>query len=189
MILIEAGHSPKKPGAKYKHDGVTYYEHKIVINQRKCLKQILKKIAPGIEVITDGDSETLSETIKKFKSAKNTEKDVVISLHVNSAHPEATGLEIFVPERATAFENEYAQKMCADFSKAMGIRNRGVKPESLSQHKSLAVMTPKGANFLIEWFFLPNKSDLMAYIREEDYLMLRLAEIAAEMHEALQNAK
>lgn len=191
MIFIEAGHSPKKPGASAKHGEHTYKEHQLVINQRNCLLNLFKTRRPDIKVHTDKDSETsLKKVMDEFKkeASESKERHIVISLHFNAAQPGATGLEIFVPERSTFFEMEYASKMAKHFSSILKIRNRGVKPESASQHKRLAIMAINGENFLIEWGFITNEVDLMSYIHNEDKLMEELFGYLTEMHDKLNAA-
>lgn len=188
MIILEAGHSKKRPGASAKHGEYTYHEYQIAINQRNCIRELINKKRPDIKVLCDDDNETmLSKVIAKFKKAASESKevDVIMSFHTNAATPQATGIEIFVPERSTDFEREYASKMSKHFSSIMKIRNRGVKPESASQHKSLGIMQPDGANFLVEWFFITNETDTMCYIHNEDRLMEVTSDYLIEMHDKL----
>jgi N-acetylmuramoyl-L-alanine amidase len=81
--------------------------------------------------------------------------DLMISLHCNAANGKASGTEVFY---RGADDKAMAVKLSAAVSTALGIRNRGAKTESQSQHSSLAVLEFDKC-WLIEIGFIDNASD------------------------------
>lgn len=63
--------------------------------------------------------------------------DLMLSIHCNSSGANASGTEVFY--RGTD-DREMARKLSAAVSEVLGIRDRGAKTESQSQHSALAVM-------------------------------------------------
>lgn len=80
-----------------------------------------------------------------------------ISLHCNaSAAPQANGAETFYRDA----KDQDLAKAAQNILVRMGMRNRGVKSETQSQHKSLAVFNFKGPATLIELGFITNQKDV-----------------------------
>lgn len=99
--------------------------------------------------------------------------DVLISLHCNAANGRATGTETFY--RGT-LNKPLAMACNGAIVSALGTRDRGVKLESQSQHKRLAVLTfPRAV--LIELGFIDNASD-RALIRDEAKMLLACQALA-----------
>jgi N-acetylmuramoyl-L-alanine amidase len=83
---------------------------------------------------------------------------VSVEFHCNaSSNVTATGVEVLCAPK----DNKRAAAICEAISKALGIRNRGVKPENSGQHHRLAFIQSGG--MIVELFFITNRSDLIAY--------------------------
>lgn len=160
MIYLFAGHSSAKgqpnydPGAV--SNGVT--EADLTTELRNLISDILK--VSGSEIKVDDDRQSLIQVIN---STHSSEKDVVCDLHFNAATPSATGVEVLIPDRHTVQEYDIARDLADQISKAIGIRNRGVKTEAESHHGKLGIMRPQGINILIEVCFITNLVDLNSY--------------------------
>jgi N-acetylmuramoyl-L-alanine amidase len=99
--------------------------------------------------------------------------DVLISLHCNAANGRASGTETFY--RGTL--NKPLAVACNEaLVSALGTRDRGVKLESQSQHKRLAVLAfPRAV--LIELGFIDNATD-RALLRDEAKMLLACQALA-----------
>lgn len=101
--------------------------------------------------------------------------NIMLSLHCNAANGKASGTETFYRGEANRKKAEAINKAVVD---ALGTRDRGVKIESASQHKRLAVMAFQPC-FLIELGFIDNS---------EDRAKMLDPELRAKACEALANA-
>lgn len=92
--------------------------------------------------------------------------DIMLSFHCNAATGQATGTETFYRGDVN---RAMAQNINDALCETLGLRNRGVKTESASQHSRLAVMSFQPC-FLIELGFIDNPRDAMAMIDPEKRL-------------------
>lgn len=168
MLFLSAGHHKKEAGATYNGRK----EATETIRLRNALTAVLK--ARGIAVWNDTDNWPLSRTIAQIRKHA-TPNDIICDLHFNAAGPSATGCEVYIPENADITEQALAQQLAATIATTLHIRNRGVKPESSSQHKRLGIMRPQGRNILIEVCFISNHYDMRQYDTLFDLLVENLA--------------
>lgn len=161
-IFITAGHNNQDPGAVgngLKEADITKrFRNKVIsyIDQSKY------------KVHVDQDNWTLAQTIKENVTGP---ASACADIHCNSeAKGKATGVEVFIPDDPSILEIKYANFICTDFAKIMGIKNRGIKRPSESQHKTLAILNEQGINMLVELFFISNPKDVKAYLDNEDAL-------------------
>lgn len=82
--------------------------------------------------------------------------DKFLSLHCNSAGATATGTETFYRDSA---DRAWAHVVQAAALGALGLRDRGLKTESQSQHSRLAVFDFDGPACLLELGFISNTLD------------------------------
>ncbi len=109
-----------------------------------------------IEVfLTRPDNEFRAPLGKRVQRAKEAGCDYLISIHCNSFNAHSTGVETFY--RSGADFASYAQSALL---KATGLRNRGLKHESQSQHSSLAILGGGLTSCLIEIGFISNPNDV-----------------------------
>ncbi|MRM94595.1 N-acetylmuramoyl-L-alanine amidase [Riemerella anatipestifer] len=153
-----AGHHERDSGAVYNGR----QENKETIKIRETLALSLQKI--GIKVIKDKDNQTLSEVLRTIKPGRGS---VLYDIHLNaSTNATATGTECVVSNESYANrDNSYrmAEEICEVASKLLGIRNRGVIPESKTARKRLAILhTKAGISVVHEWCFISNSNDMKA---------------------------
>lgn len=166
MIFLDAGHcadtkSPNyDPGACANNES----EANIAKKYRDLIKIKLESL--GATVVIDNDKDSLKKVIDDFSISR--EGDIVLSIHLNAASPQATGVEAFYPQRFTDAEKNFATELVYGLSNIYGIRNRGIKDETKSQHKRLGILKPNGLNCLVELGFITNAVDLIAVKNEMD---------------------
>lgn len=80
----------------------------------------------------------------------------LLSLHCNSAGSAASGTETYFRDAADRSWANLCQNAALS---ALGLRNRGLKTESQSQHSRLAVFDFNGPACLVELGFISNPSD------------------------------
>lgn len=134
---------------------------------RKFVNDLISylKYRGSIEVLTDDDTLTLTQTINWLDKVVEPE-DILIDFHLNAATPQATGSEVFIAKNYNKFELTFATELSRIMSTTLGIRNRGCKTENQSQYNTLGILSGKARranNFLAELFFATNQSDWKAY--------------------------
>ncbi len=127
----------------------------------KCL------ISSGISVINENPALPLQQVIN-WLSKIVTKDDIVIEIHFNAGPSSAKGVESFVDDTYTRKEFELAKKLSLSIATSTGdtLRgNQGVKKESESQHKSLAILSGVSiaTNILIEVGFISNLQSVNSY--------------------------
>jgi len=92
-----------------------------------------------------------------------TAKDTLVSLHLNAAStPTATGVEVFYAE-TKPYLRKPAEELGRVLANELDRRDRGAKPDSMSQHPSLGILRASGAaSFLLELGFVTNAEDVTA---------------------------
>jgi N-acetylmuramoyl-L-alanine amidase len=169
-IIISAGHGGTDPGAS----GNGYIERDLAIELRDLIIVELKAL--GINALTDDNRNALSQTLAWLRG-KFSDKDILVDIHWNAAgNPEARGSEVIIPTVASDFEKKLARALLSVFS-ALGFRDRGVKPETLTARKSLAWMRPNAENILIEVCFISNSLDMKLYQANKHTISKRIAHV------------
>lgn len=150
-IFLSAGHSNADPGAT----GHGRREADIAVDFRNKVSFYLQRA--GVKHELDGIGTVnlpLAETVKRTR-ARN---DVEIEFHCNaSTSPNATGVETLSAPGDMALGG----KLCVAIAGALGIRNRGAKPENAGHHSKLAFVGAGG--IIVELFFISSQADLAAY--------------------------
>ncbi|AYQ31457.1 N-acetylmuramoyl-L-alanine amidase [Runella sp. SP2] len=139
--------------------------------------------ARGVKVVNEVNTSPLAQVVAWLKSIVKKE-DKVIEIHFNMGPPTATGTEVYIDDTPTQEERFFAQAVARTIANTLGIRLRGVqgvKRESESQHKSLAIISvPSSAiNILIEVMFGSNQNDVELYRRNYPRLVQALADTIA----------
>jgi N-acetylmuramoyl-L-alanine amidase len=164
-----AGHSNTDPGAMaggYKEADLTSELRNLVISEMK------KRNYLNFE--TDDDKDNLSTVLKKINPGK---KDILLDIHFNSANPTASGTEVFVSNYAGSTSQKFAKELVDGSAKILGIANRGVKPESQSARKRLAVVNKNGSAALLEVCFITNANDIAKYQANKNRLAVFIADL------------
>ena len=148
-ILLSAGHSNTDPGAVAQGRR----EADIAVEFRNIVSWYLTQY--GVPHDTDGKGTDNYPLPVAAKMAKL--HDLALEFHCNSGPATATGVEVL----AASQDMGLAAKVSAAIAGALGIRNRGAKPEGSGQHHRLAFVRAGG--MVVELFFLTNRGDLKAY--------------------------
>jgi N-acetylmuramoyl-L-alanine amidase len=120
-------------------------------------RYILTKIH-GIETwLTRDDDQDRAPLASRDERAKAAGCTHLISFHCNAvASPTATGTETFYRD---ASDQRWAKMVLNAAVPVLGLRNRGVKHESESQHPRLSVFDFVGRGTLLELGFITNRTD------------------------------
>jgi N-acetylmuramoyl-L-alanine amidase len=157
--FLSAGHSGTDPGAVTTQDlpdgkKAQRKESDIGVEFRNMVSFYLSRA--GVPHELDGTGTTnlpLREAVVKARR-----HPIGLEFHCNaSANPTATGVEcLSAPDDAGL-----SADLCKALAGALGIRNRGAKPENAGQHHRLAFVQAGGV--IVELFFITNPADLAAY--------------------------
>lgn len=178
-LHIEAGHQADGKDGGAAANG--YVESKLAKELRdKIVDEILKRPnGAGIPIMTDDDKDTLREVIQAYNKIGD-EDTITLSIHFNAATPKATGTEVFVPKRHTTQEWDLADRVVKATREVLGIRSRGVKDPSASQHADLYISKIYGVNILWEVCFITNTDDMDSYVKRVDKLAKKIADILVD---------
>lgn len=183
MRLIKniAGHSLSDRGAKgIVYKGMQLWENEMTIFWRDSLTDIMqmRNSQYGYVIHKDNDNMNLSQVIRQFNELPGCQHRLLQDIHFNAFNGRAHGVECFIPNNARDIEVDIANIWCATISSIAGLRNRGVKPESRSQHKKLAIMRPNAIVVLPELCFIDNHDDV-------DRLFSNMSEIVIQLSQKI----
>lgn len=166
-VFISAGHSDKDPGAVANG----YKESDIVLDFRKLVAFYLERA--GVPFGMDGGPQVNLPLAKAAQMARD--YGIALEFHCNAAaNPTATGVEVLAGPK----DMELAAALSASIAAALGIRNRGAKPESAGQHQRLAFVQSGG--MIVELFFITNPQDLKAYLDKKWVVASEVAKLLIE---------
>lgn len=152
--FVSAGHHLRDSGA-VAHGR---QENQEMIKFRDSVVNFCKSL--GVKVITDSDTETLSQYLLRIQSGSGS---VVVEFHLDAAANEtATGMTAVVGDDADRLDKMFAKEMVDTGSAILGIKNRGVITESKTHRGKLGLMREQGIVALIELGFITNKNDMAA---------------------------
>lgn len=171
VVFPLAGHHNKDSGAV--HNG--RFENKETQKVRDKINTHLQKL--GVKTIKDNDNRTLSQVIGDIRPGSGS---VLYESHLDaSVNASATGTTCIVSNESYAAKDDsykMALEICEATSKLLGIRNRGVIPESQSARKKLAILhTKSGISVLHELGFITNNNDMKALDQNIDKLCEAIA--------------
>ncbi len=186
-ICIDPGHGMSNrrsgvydPGATVKVGGKDMAEASIVMDWANELRALLRAANYNV-VRTRKDAMDPAPVGERAGIAREYESHLMISLHCNAANGKAEGTETFY---RGAGNKALAQKLNDAVVNSLGTKDRGVKTEAQSQHKSLAVLNfPKA--FLIELGFIDHAGD-RERIRDETLMTLACGEIVQVIEQFFQ---
>lgn len=175
MNFIIAGHHDKDPGCVANG----FKEAELTKELRGLISDCLKE--KGVGYILDKDHETIQALLSRIKPGKGS---VLLDIHFNASANAATGIEAIVSDNANDDERAMATDLCNAGVRACGFYNRGVKKESQTPRKRLAMLhTPAGIQVLLEVCFMTNREDMIRYQRYKE----TLAELIATILEKWEN--
>lgn len=158
-IFVSAGHSNTDPGAvAHKRR-----EADIAVEVRNMVSFYLQRA--GVPHELDGNGTTNLPLREAAARAKR--HPIGVEFHCNAAaNPAATGSECLAGPQDMALASDISEAI----SNALGIRDRGAKPENAGQHHRLAFVQAGG--IIVELFFITNANDLRKY-DEKKWVMAR----------------
>ena len=153
-LVIDVGHGGKDAGAVSIH-GIM--EKDVVLQLAKEILS-LNKGQSNLEIYLTRYSDSLISLTDRTKLARILNADIFISLHCNHAwDPEATGIEVFVPNTALSLNLResifLAHQIHSAITGNFGIKSRGVKFADFQVLRETITMSP---SILIELCFLSN---------------------------------
>ncbi len=168
-VYLIAGHNGKGTGANGFID-----EGAETIVLRDAIATHLKRF--GINCITDDNLTPLNKVVQWLRSAVS-KKDICVDIHFNaSSNASANGSEVFIPANASTDEITLAYMFSQTIAKTLNTTNRGVKDESQSFHKKIAMLSGFDCvNVLLEICFVSNQSDSNKYKGNKNALAEELA--------------
>lgn len=135
------------------------------------------------DIISDLDDERLSKYLDRIKTGTGS---IVCEFHFNAFNGKATGVEMLVQEDADKMDLACAKELLDTTVSLTGLVSRGVKKESQSQHKRLALMRESGIVVLVEVCFIDNPNDMKAYDKAFEQLCQGYADILIKYDNLIQ---
>ena len=166
--FISAGHHLKDSGAV----GNGYKENELAIEFRNlvvsaCLKR-------GLKVITDKDTETLGEYLKRIETGSGS---VVLEFHFDAGPEGANGSSVVIGDDADRLDKLFAQELLEVTTSTLGTKSRGVITEAQSHRGRLGLMREQGTVALLEVCFISNKDDMAKFNAKKVELATKIAKI------------
>lgn len=170
-VFLSAGHGGTDPGA-VAHGR---READIAVEFRNIVAFYLQR--EGIPHELDGHgTENLPLRLAVERAKRH---PIGVEFHCNAAAAaSATGVETLSAPK----DMQLGARICEAISGALGLRNRGAKPENAGQHHRLAFVQAGGV--IVELFFITNPADLAAYDARK---WLAARDVAAVLTEAAQS--
>jgi N-acetylmuramoyl-L-alanine amidase len=151
-ILLIPGHGGDDPGAV----GNGMKEADINLDVTLALAPILRD--SGHEVLLSRDRDTYISPNEQADMIRKLQPDAAIAIHCNAATtPEASGIEVIY---ADGSDMVLARHILDQLMAVTGLKSRGLKHESATPHKRLAVLRDlRTPTCLVELGFVTNKTD------------------------------
>lgn len=158
IIVLDAGHGGKDPGAQNKGTNEKDLNYQIMYT---LMKGYFSGNAPDIKVYWTRTDDTFITLANRAAFAKSVGADAFVSLHMNSSNKSsANGTEVYysVSNNSSGFSGITSQKMAnlfrAQLLKDLGTKNRGTKTAAYYVLKHNTV-----PSILIELGFISGSSD------------------------------
>ena len=163
-VLIAAGHSNTDPGACA--NGLR--EADVAVELRNIVSFYLSRAG----VPHDLDGKGTENLPLKESAAKARKAQVALEFHCNAAtNSAASGAEVLAGPKDMKFADEVSKAVAS----ALGISNRGAKPENAGQHNRLAFVQAGG--MIVECFFITNRTDVAMWHGKKWLLGKALADV------------
>ena len=114
--------------------------------------------------------------------ANPTVDDIIIDIHFNAhSNPQARGCETIVADDATELELRVASRLAHATADSLEIPLRGIKSESETPHRRLAMLHLTPQSIILEVCFCTSPEDVEAYRNNREKLAADLARAIAEL--------
>lgn len=183
MVYLSAGHS-NTPGKDRGAAANGFIEGDLTVELRDMVAKII--INRGYLVITDQNDQIIGDMVRSFKEQLKHDNGnaIVCDIHFNSLFATSTGTEVVVRQKPIGLEMKMAARLSEAISKAIGIKNRGVKTEADSARGKLHLfqqINPKEAiTVLPEICFISNPTDMRFYWDAKDKVAQAIADVLIE---------
>ena len=168
-IYLDPGHGGSDPGATKG----SRHEADDVLKMALAVGKLLQ--AQGVEVKYSRTTDIDKKLAVRTSESNAWGADYFLSIHRNSATPDATGNEIWVIRTATQSTVEKAKKILTAVCAADGLRNRGVKKGAPSYNNFAVNRNTNCASALLEMGFISNVGDSAALDKHFDEIALGIA--------------
>ena len=143
--------------------------------------------SPVLGVHLDGSTAIQkTDSLERFAKPENLEGEetFLIDLHFNAhGNPQARGTETIVADDATELELRMASRLAHATADSLEIPLRGIKSESETPHRRLAMLHLTPQSIILEVCFCTSPEDVEAYRNNREKLAADLAWAIAEMIE------
>jgi N-acetylmuramoyl-L-alanine amidase len=136
----------------------------------------------------DTDNSDFNSSFSSIRSlasqdvARRIDTDFVIDLHFNAhGNPQARGTETIVADDATELELRIASRLVHATADSLEIPLRGIKSESQTPHRRLAMLHLTPQSIILEVCFCTSPEDVEAYRKNREKLAADLAWAIAEL--------
>lgn len=177
-IFLSAGHNSQSVSVKQDPGAINKFgvkEGDLTIEFRDLVCKELSLL--GVQYKIDLKEETLQMYLDRIQTG---EGSVVIEYHFDAGPEPAEGCTGLVEDDATQNDKDFASELINAAVSILGIKSRGVKPESYTRHGKLALMKETGIICLFEICFLTNVSDMAKYQANKLKLAKEHAKIIAK---------
>ena len=187
VVVLDPGHGGSDPGASA--NGLT--EKNLTLSIAKYCKQELEQYN-GVKVYMTREGDTYPSLTDRVDMAKQWGANVLVSIHINSASPAATGAEVWYPNSnynsAIHTEGEQLASQIQNQLVALGLYNRGIKVKDAENDKyadgskadyySIIRNSKKNGfpGIIVEHAFVTNASDANFMAQESNLQKLGIAD-------------
>lgn len=170
-IYIDAGHGGSDPGAVNKGRTEKSDTLRLALKIAEYMKD------QDVEIRLSRTSDTDTSINAMCRDANAWGADYFLSIHRNSASPDATGNEIWIYSKANDTTKAKAQKILETVTRVTGMRDRGVKRGAVSYSDYGVNSQTNCHSALLEYGFISNKKDNEIFDKTLDKLGLELTKI------------
>lgn len=174
-LALDAGHGMANRGAGKGYDpgavggGVT--EAAVALQWAETVKFYCPRYGVTPYLIRTGTTDA-NPVGGRDEQAEAADCTHYLSLHLNAGPAAATGTETFYRDHTDMM---FAAKVQRAALLAMGLRDRGLKPEHASQHSRLAIFDFDGPTALLEIGFVTNAKDREKAMKRESRIAFAVA--------------
>lgn len=165
-LAIDPGHGSGNIGTSYDPGAVAagHTEAALVLQLALTGKWVLTHEGIAVWLTRDDDSDHTPVSTRDDR-AEAAGCDKFLSLHMNAAGALAHGTETYYRDNA---DKLWAARVQAAALEAFGLRDRGLKHESVTRHGRLAVLGFDGPACLLEVGFITNSLDRRAVLDRDN---------------------
>ncbi|MGJ5641501.1 N-acetylmuramoyl-L-alanine amidase [Formosa sp. S-31] len=166
IVVIDPGHGGIDPGALGLHRQEKDITLDIALELKKWNNMFFKN---ELDLYLTRDSDTLISLADRRKLASALKADAFISIHCNSAHKGARGIEIFTTKKTgqqTTVSQNLAQSILDEFRLQLGFLSRGIKK---ARYSVLSQSFNQYPAILIETGFISSEDESM-YLADKKHI-------------------